>query len=131
MNPESSPASGGASKAAYTVGYGKPPKPTQFKPGQSGNKNGRPKGQPSTQEMLLAEAARIVKVKLGEEIVHLSKKQVVIRKLFDMAAHGNLAAARLILDHLGKAEATVEANAPAEQPLTEEELAVLKEINSV
>ncbi|MGY3477315.1 DUF5681 domain-containing protein [Bradyrhizobium ottawaense] len=26
------------------VGYGRPPREHQFKPGQSGNKNGRPKG---------------------------------------------------------------------------------------
>ena len=29
----------------YEVGYGKPPKHTQFKPGQSGNRKGRPRGQ--------------------------------------------------------------------------------------
>ena len=28
---------------AYTVGYGKPPKENQWKPGQSGNSRGRPK----------------------------------------------------------------------------------------
>ena len=28
----------------HEVGYGKPPKHTRFKPGQSGNLNGRPKG---------------------------------------------------------------------------------------
>ena len=28
----------------YEVGYGKPPKANQFPPGQSGNRNGRPKG---------------------------------------------------------------------------------------
>jgi hypothetical protein len=28
----------------YKIGYGKPPKHTQFKKGQSGNKKGKPKG---------------------------------------------------------------------------------------
>ena len=28
----------------YEVGYRKPPKHSQFKPGQSGNPNGRPRG---------------------------------------------------------------------------------------
>ena len=28
----------------HEVGYGKPPKHTRFKPGQSGNSKGRPKG---------------------------------------------------------------------------------------
>lgn len=32
------------SKKPYDVGYGKPPKATQFKKGTSGNKKGRPKG---------------------------------------------------------------------------------------
>jgi Family of unknown function (DUF5681) len=32
------------SPADYDVGYGKPPKTTQFQPGQSGNRRGRPKG---------------------------------------------------------------------------------------
>ena len=31
-------------KKDYEVGYGKPPKSGQFKPGQSGNPKGRPKG---------------------------------------------------------------------------------------
>ena len=30
--------------ADYEVGYGKPPKHTRFKKGQSGNPKGRPKG---------------------------------------------------------------------------------------
>jgi hypothetical protein len=30
--------------ANYGVGYGKPPKASQFSPGQSGNPKGRPKG---------------------------------------------------------------------------------------
>ena len=31
----------------YAVGYGRPPEHTRFKPGQSGNKHGRPKGRPN------------------------------------------------------------------------------------
>ncbi|WP_424360184.1 DUF5681 domain-containing protein [Methylocystis parvus] len=36
--PYSSPA------GDYAVGYGRPPEHTRFQPGQSGNRNGRPKG---------------------------------------------------------------------------------------
>jgi len=44
--------------APYAVGYGRPPKATQFKPGRSGNPKGRTKGQRSlaseVRELLLA-----------------------------------------------------------------------------
>lgn len=33
--------------SSYEIGYGKPPKASQFKPGVSGNPKGRPKRQPS------------------------------------------------------------------------------------
>ena len=36
----------------YEVGYGKPPKKHQFKPGYSGNKKGRPKGSPNINTMV-------------------------------------------------------------------------------
>jgi hypothetical protein len=128
MSSKSPPNNKGAAKA-YAVGYGKPPKSGQFKPGQSGNPKGKPKGQPSLSEMVLAEAACIVKVKQGEEIIHLTKKQFVIRRLFDMAAKGNLAAARVLFEIIAKAEAAAEKSAPQELPLTEDEIALIKEMN--
>jgi hypothetical protein len=36
----------------YKVGYGRPPKATQFKPGKSGNPKGRPKGPKSVGAVL-------------------------------------------------------------------------------
>jgi len=33
-----------ANKGLFEVGFGKPPRSTRFKPGQSGNPNGRPRG---------------------------------------------------------------------------------------
>lgn len=107
----------------YAIGYGKPPKSAQFKPGQSGNPNGRPKGQPTTQQLLLQEAAKLVKVKVGDEIVHLSKLQAIVRKLYNMALEGNVAVSRLILTQIGAAEAAQE-NGESEPPLTEAELAM-------
>ena len=114
-----SPKAGGS----YAVGYGKPPKTTQFQPGQSGNPKGRPKGQPTTQQLLLEEAAKLVKVKAGDEIVQLPKHRAVVRKLYNMALEGDLAAVRLVLMHLSTAE-MAEAHGELEPPLSEAELAL-------
>jgi hypothetical protein len=107
----------------YAVGYGKPPKSAQFKPGHSGNPNGRPKGQPTTQQLLLQEAAKMVKVKIGDDIVQLSKHQAIIRKLYIMALEGNVVALRLILSQLGSAELAQD-QGEIEPPLTDAELAM-------
>ena len=52
----------------YDVGYGKPPAKGQFKPGQSGNPGGRRKGQPTPQETVVKEGARLVKIKRGDTV---------------------------------------------------------------
>jgi hypothetical protein len=73
----------------YEVGYGRPPKHSQFKSGQTGNKNGRPKGQPSASEIFMREAARVVRMQVGDKIETISKLEAVTRKLFHMAMAGD------------------------------------------
>lgn len=111
---------------ADAVGYRKPPKANQFQPGQSGNPNGRPKGRRSLDEILLEEIARVVKVKVGDNVVKIDKERALLRKLVDLALQGDVKAARLVLDLRARAQATLEATADPETPLTEEELEVLK-----
>jgi hypothetical protein len=50
--------------AKYDVGYGKPPVATRFKPGKSGNPEGRPKGSKNTVPSLSEE--RIKKLIIEE-----------------------------------------------------------------
>lgn len=109
----------------YTVGYGKPPVATRFQPGQSGNPRGRPKGQPSLSAILLEEIARVVKVQTGGGVVELSKKRALIRKLLEKGLHGDIGAHRLLLTLMVQAEQALETTAPAEEPLSADELAVL------
>ena len=115
-----------ASKGDYQVGYGKPPKAGQFPPGKSGNPNGRPKGRPSLYEVILEEAARIAKVKVGDKIEHIDKDRALMRRLFDLGLHGNVPALRFVASLLAQAQAALLETADPEAPLTEEELAVLK-----
>lgn len=116
----------GLPSAGYEVGYGKPPKSGQFKPGQSGNPKGRPRGQPSISEILMEEIGKLVKIKTGDKVIELPKKRALMRKLLDSALHGEIRAQRLLISMLAKAEADLEAQPESEPPLTEDELAVLR-----
>lgn len=101
--------------ATYEVGYGKPPRHTQFKPGQSGNPNGRPKGSPPADELFLKEAARLMKIESGGKIETISRIEVVVRQLFKTAAHGDLRAINLVLatfTRLSVSEGDASGNAP-------------------
>ena len=97
----------------YDVGYRRPPMHSQFKPGQSGNPVGGKKGQPTVSEVLMREAARLVKIKRGETVETITKHEVVIRRLFQSAMEGDIAASRLVLFGLAQ-------NAPSTAPAEDE-----------
>jgi uncharacterized protein DUF5681 len=115
-----------APKGDYTVGYAQPPKATQFQPGQSGNPAGRPRGRPSLDELLLEEAARVVKFKVGDKVMHIDRDRALLRRLFDVALQGNVRAIQIVTERLWQAQATLAAKSDPEAPLTEEEVALLK-----
>ena len=84
-------------RPGYEVGYGKPPKGTQFKAGQSGNPKGRPKGSKTKRpglheerlkDIILDEAYRTIPVKEGNRTVSIPMAQAVIRALSVNAAKG-------------------------------------------
>jgi Family of unknown function (DUF5681) len=109
---------------AYPVGYCKPPK-NQFVKGTSGNPSGLPKGLPSPQQILMEEAARLVKVKIGDQTVQMSKHHGLMRKLLDLGLNGDIGAIRLALAYLSPAHAELAGAAPnIEPPLTEAEIAI-------
>src|SRR4051812_44465237 len=95
--------------ATYEVGYKKPPKENRFKPGQSGNRNGRPKGKkrglPALNEermksIVITEAYRMISVREGEKSVDMSVAQAMIRGLALSAASRQPRAQRLFTELL-------------------------------
>jgi hypothetical protein len=85
----------------YTVGYGKPPRHTRFKPGHSGNAKGRPRKAKTVDDVLYEEFNRVVTVTEGRKRRRLSKLRVVVRQNINKAANGDARATALLLKLLG------------------------------
>ena len=96
-------------KAGYEVGYGKPPKHSQFQPGQSGNTKGRPKGSVSMKDRFLKEIMKLVPVKSGDRVQKVPKLDAVFMKLIHSAMEGKAQAARQVIELMMQVEAEAEA----------------------
>ncbi len=99
------------------VGYGRPPVAHRFRPGASGNPAGRPKGSPTTQDLIAREAKRLVKLKTAEGIVAIPKSEAMVKKLFAKALEGDLAATRLILQFTAAPAGKGSADTGGEEPI--------------
>lgn len=83
--------------ANYEVGYGQPPRRTQFKKGRSGNPKGRPRGSRN--------ATTLLKEALNEQVVitengrrrTITKKEVIITQIVNKAASGDHRSIQLLL----------------------------------
>lgn len=73
----------------YEIGYGKPPRKSQFKPGQSGNPKGRPKGRKSFSTILVEELSERLIVKEGCKTRRLTKMEAVVKQLVSKALKGD------------------------------------------
>jgi Family of unknown function (DUF5681) len=87
----------------YEVGYGKPPKNTQFQKGRSGNPRGRPKKAPHFDTELIREAKSLIIINNNGERRRISKFQGIVKQLTNKAMTGNMPAARIYLDLIQQA----------------------------
>jgi hypothetical protein len=81
----------------YKVGYGKPPKATQFKRGRSGNPKGRPKGSRNLATDLAAELGEHITVREDGHSRRISKQRALIKSLMARALGGDVRAAAAML----------------------------------
>ncbi len=80
------------------VGFGKPPKHTQFKPGQSGNPAGRPRGVKNLKTDLEEELRELIVVREGGNVKTVSKQRAMLKSLTAKAVQGDPRAAALVID---------------------------------
>ena len=82
----------------YEVGYGKPPRSTRFKKGQSGNPRGRPSGSKNLATLLSEALNEPVIVTENGRRRKISKREAIIKQLVNQSANGDWRAAKFLLD---------------------------------
>lgn len=81
-----------------SVGFGRPPKQSQFRPGQSGNPRGRPKGSRNILTDLRAELSAEVRITEAGQVIAVTKQRAIVKSLVAAAIDGNIRAVAVLLD---------------------------------
>jgi hypothetical protein len=110
--------------SGYKVGYGKPPKTTQFKKGKSGNPRGRPKGSLNLATDLTAELGEHITVREDGRPRKVSKQRALIKSLMAKALQGDVRAMTSLLALY--ARVITEPPHDDNQPIDTDELQVLR-----
>ena len=82
----------------YEVGYGRPDRTKQFKPGQSGNPTGKRKGARSLKADLQAELAEQITLQVGGREIRISKQRAMIKSMVAKAIRGDQRAASKVYE---------------------------------
>jgi Family of unknown function (DUF5681) len=96
----------------YEVGYGKPPRDTRFKKGQSGNPRGRPSGAKNLSTLLSEALNELVIVAENGRRRKITKRQAIITQLVNRAAKGDSRDTKLLLDILQDLERRMDSASP-------------------
>lgn len=113
-------------KKNYKVGYKKPPTSSQFKPGQSGNPKGRPKGTKNLKTDLQEELSMKITITENGRPMKLSKQRIMLKALLGKAIQGNIAAANSLYKMIQQSNLNEEEDI-AEENLSETDQAIIKE----
>jgi hypothetical protein len=107
-------------------GYGRPPKTTRFQKGRSGNPKGRPQGARSLKNDLASLMEKRVRIREDGEQRHVSGQELMLLKLFEKAAKGDIKASTQIFGMLMKFDA---ADPPQTEPeiVTENDRAIVED----
>jgi hypothetical protein len=98
-----------SSEGNYSVGYGRPPEATRFKPGQSGNPKGRPKGSKNLRTLFSQELGRSVILKETGKTRRVPKAEAIVKQLINKALGADAKSTIIVLDEMRRLEALADA----------------------
>jgi hypothetical protein len=110
-----------SSGARYDTGYGKPPRQHQFRPGQSGNPKGRPKGAKNTAILLREILDRKIEVRTGSTVRKISVREAMLTRFAESALKGDTKSAAFLLQRYDMPE-TAEEHEDSATTLQEQEI---------
>lgn len=87
-------------KTSYETGYGKPPRHTRFKKGESGNPKGRRKGSRNLASDLESALQEQVTINEGGVRKKVTKKQAALKQIANKAASGDVNSLRMLISLL-------------------------------
>jgi hypothetical protein len=114
----------------YEVGYGKPPRHTRFKKGQSGNPRGRPKGSKNLPTLLSEALNEPVVVAENGRRRKITMRQAIIKQLVKRSATADLRAMKILLDMVRDLERQAEPAFPETAEFSEADEKVLEQLRS-
>jgi hypothetical protein len=88
----------------YRVGKYRPPLESRWKPGQSGNPKGRPKGRKNSVTMLRETLDRKLKVPIDGRVRAVSMRELMLIRLVDAALKGDVKIISFLLERDDAAE---------------------------
>ena len=104
------------------VGYGKPPRAHQFKPGKSGNPKGRPKGAKSAETILHELLQQKISLNERGKARKITIHEGIFRRIIEDCLKGNTKAAAFLLNR----HHAMTSGEPVESGLSEDDEAVLE-----
>jgi hypothetical protein len=104
----------------YAVGFGRPPKSTQFSPGKSGNPRGRPKGSRSLGTILSDVIRQSIPVTENGRTRRIPALEVMLRRLANDAMRSDPKALRLLLALVDRYGEPSEVKPPREEVSAED-----------
>jgi hypothetical protein len=109
------------------VGYGRPPKATQFRPGQSGNPSGRPKGARNFLTDLRSELNSTTTINERGHQVTVTKQVAIVKRLIAAAMDGDMRAVAALVN-ISTRMASAEDHGQAE--FSAEDAEIIKDFDS-